>query len=219
MFLSKIIFLTLFSTAIVSAVPHDQSKRNVFTGGQIIIDYWYEHCLTLPANVADYCGYSDIYLPNARGHRTVDQAVREFNQFDQLINSNPRCSEVLGIYLCFHYFPVSGCPHSDSSAYVSLPCKETCKAAKTEECVALARLRKADWKWPSHMNCDLLKSNSSGELCSYAKQGITHTYSSQEFVTTMVANLTTTTVSVASGETTTPVPVVPGPDIAVNEGK
>ena len=205
MSLSKVVFLTLISTAIVTAVP--LSKRNVFTGGQRNIVDDEEHCFTLPANVADYCGYSNVYLPNARGHKTVKEAVDEFVHFEEMINSNPQCSDFLGIYLCFHYFPVSGCPHSESGDHVSPPCKETCEAAKTEECADLARFRKPAWKWPSHMNCDLLSSNSSGKLCSDAKEGINRTFIKQEIATTTSApNETTTSKPVTPKETTTPGP-------------
>lgn len=144
-----------------------------------------EKCLKLSDHVAAYCNYTHTLLPNTRGHTTIEDAEKEFNDFFSLINS--QCSPYLGTLLCFHYFPLSSCKpedevsgsdgatnpsNKDHSILPSLqiyPCKELCEIAKNTECTNHVRSG-PPYKWAEHLNCSLpeyISSQSEGHLCAY----------------------------------------------------
>lgn len=100
-----------------------------------------------------YCnsqfGYTHGLFPNHKG-QTAQQAAEEFNHFTQLIHSG--CSDKLGIFLCFTYFPF--CTPTTDRVQEILPCKETCEEVHKSECTDyVVNATKGDG-WASHLNCD-----------------------------------------------------------------
>lgn len=107
-------------------------------------------CVELPED--HYCTMFDgrartAYFPNPRGHKTFEQANKEFKDFIPLLQSG--CHEKLGTLLCFVYFPFC------ESAYPSLriyPCSETCEniTANNSQCTALIK----QIGWNDALQCD-----------------------------------------------------------------
>lgn len=92
------------------------------------------------------------YFPNPRGHKTFEQANKEFKDFIPLLQSG--CHEKLGTLLCFIYFPFC------ESAYPSLriyPCKEVCEdvTGNSSRCTALINQYAAADGWNDQLQCDI----------------------------------------------------------------
>lgn len=94
-------------------------------------------------------GYSNISLPNLRGHTTKEEAESELDQFSLVIQLN--CSPQLRAFLCFYYLP--NC--SLVPPYTLLPCRELCHEVK-DDCSPLLATYKL--VWPAHMICQHLPS-------------------------------------------------------------
>ena len=77
---------------------------------------------------------SKVFFPNPRGHETLEDAIREFNDFIPLLKSG--CHEKLGTFLCFIYFPFCTDDYPSLRIY---PCKEVCEdiTDKDGECTRL----------------------------------------------------------------------------------
>jgi len=87
-----------------------------------------------------YCSqvlnYSTVYLPNPRGHKTLDEAKKEFNDFIPLLQSG--CHPKLATFLCFTYFPL--CYDYGPNPPIKIyPCKEVCEEVAGEDtnCTAI----------------------------------------------------------------------------------
>lgn len=103
-----------------------------------------------------YCssqfGYQYGLFPNHKG-QSAKEAAAELNHFAQLFNSG--CSDKIGVFLCFTYFPLCT-PNTDSTSGSQLqevlPCKETCEEVHKSECTEY--VLNATGGWAEHLNCD-----------------------------------------------------------------
>ena len=100
------------------------------------------------------------YFPNLRGHKTVAEADKEFQDFIPLLQSG--CHPKLGTLLCFIYFPF--CEPSYPSLRI-YPCKEVCDEVHNSSCTALINQYAG---WNQQLQCDRphYLPRSSGQ-CSY----------------------------------------------------
>ena len=101
-----------------------------------------------------YCssqfGYQYGLFPNHKGQSAKETAA-EFNHFARLFDSG--CSDKIGVFLCFTYFPLCT-PNTDSSSQLQevLPCKETCEEVHKSECTEY--VSNATDGWAEHLSCD-----------------------------------------------------------------
>ena len=101
-----------------------------------------------------YCssqfGYQYGLFPNNKG-QSAEEAAAELNHFAQLFNSG--CSDKIGVFLCFTYFPLCT-PDTDSGSQLQevLPCKETCEEVHKSECTEY--VLNATGGWAEHLSCD-----------------------------------------------------------------
>ena len=100
---------------------------------------------------------STAYFPNPRGHKTLEEAEKEFNDFIPLLQSG--CHPKLGTLLCFIYFPFC------ESAYPALriyPCKEVCEEVTRDDsqCTTLIN-QYAGWNAQLQCNMPYFKPKSS----------------------------------------------------------
>lgn len=163
--MSSLWILTLFAVtvALVHATPID----NVWAGGRLETANKYE-CFDLPEYISCYCGYSVTVLPNARGHKTVNEAFSEFLDFVGLLTDDP-CSDQIGAFLCFEYFPFHAGPDKDTncgaSGTIIRPCNDTCQLAKNEACTDIVQLHTNSTRWAPHLECDNFPSPNGEEAC------------------------------------------------------
>lgn len=100
-----------------------------------------------------YCNsqfrYSHGLFPNHKG-QTAEQAAIEFGDFMQLIHSG--CSDKLGTFLCFTYFPL--CEPTVDEVQEILPCMETCEEVHKSECTEYVVNATNGNGWADHLKCD-----------------------------------------------------------------
>ena len=100
-----------------------------------------------------YCskfGYNLTISPNPWARDlTLEQAIREFSDFADLLRRN--CSEKLGTFLCFTYFPLCYKQPLAGTRKLVLPCKETCEAVHNSECNDL--VLGSVGEWGKHLQC------------------------------------------------------------------
>ena len=100
-----------------------------------------------------YCnsqfGYTHGLFPNNKG-QTAEEAVTEFNDFSLLLNSG--CSDKLGIFLCFTYFPL--CTPNMGPVQEILPCKEVCEEIHKSECTEHVLNATKGSGWAEHFDCN-----------------------------------------------------------------
>ena len=118
-----------------------------------------------------YCnsqyGYQHGLFPNHKG-QTAEQAAAELDHFAQLFNSG--CSDKIGVFLCFTYFPLCIPPTKDGTQLIGgaqleevLPCKETCEEVHKSECTEYVLNATRGTGWADHLSCnqDIFKPKSS----------------------------------------------------------
>ena len=113
-----------------------------------------EQCVSFHHHYCSRFGYNSTISPNpwARG-LTLEQATGEFDDFDSLLRNN--CSDKLGIFLCFTYFPL--CYElSLFNRQVILPCKETCDEVHASRCNDL--VLNSVGQWGPHLQCSNFQS-------------------------------------------------------------
>ena len=169
------VVLVITATGLQSTYSVPTPQTDACEGEQITIQPNDDKCFQLPQNIADYCNYTHTVLPNTRGHKTVKEALSEFNEFARLLHSN--CSEYLGTLLCFHYFPFSNCSVNSSvptgSSKIQIyPCRATCEAAKNPACTAFIYSR--GFYWAEHLDCSRTEFDVSLQNCAYGPN--TRTY-------------------------------------------
>ena len=120
-----------------------------------------------------YCnsqfGYEYGLFPNHKG-QTAKKAAEELNDFAQLFNSG--CSDKIGMFLCFTYFPLCQPPVDrivtvltiDDTQLIDkpsarelqevLPCKETCEEVHKSECTEYVLNATGGDAWPEHLSCN-----------------------------------------------------------------
>ena len=92
-------------------------------------------------------GYSNTSFPNARGHRTQQEANDELLAFDPLISMN--CSLHLRHFLCAYYVPF--CKSEMPPDLEVPPCRELCLQVRAD-CEWI--VKEYDGKWPQHLSCE-----------------------------------------------------------------
>lgn len=104
-----------------------------------------------------------VYLPNPRGHTTLEKAIEEFNDFLPLLEQG--CHPKVATLLCFLYFPFCAESHQEVRVY---PCKEVCEEVTNEYSSCTALVNQA-YGWNDQLNCTephFSKRVSSGQ-CAY----------------------------------------------------
>lgn len=135
---------------------------------------WYSGQLTVAPESDHTCEpfdqpYCRCFNPNERTHarfpnrRNQDaaDARTEFSDFVNVIKSG--CSDKIGGFLCFYYFPF--CLEDDSNRVFQqelLPCREVCEEVR-EDCKEV--FVSHGYPWPEFLDCsrDYFKPNTSGE--------------------------------------------------------
>ena len=89
-------------------------------------------------------------FPNARNLSIVD-AMREFSDFDRILELDNYCSYLLHSFLCIHYF--SPCdPSSEAGNPLVVPCREICVLAMGG-CLDYVFDTYLNISLPEHLNC------------------------------------------------------------------
>lgn len=103
----------------------------------------------------DYCQdvrvTKSVYLPNARGHDNQTQALKEFDDYLELITESA-CSNGLYHFLCSYYFPLCYTIAQDDRPIRVKPCRSLCEYVRAP-CEAV--LESNDIMWPAFLNCSL----------------------------------------------------------------
>ena len=152
-----------------------------------------------------YCsrfGYNHTVSPNPWARDlTLEQVEEEINDFNGLLNSN--CSNVLGTFLCFTYFPLCY-----GNRQVILPCKEVCDEVHTSRCNDLV-LNSAG-EWGPHLQCTNFRSKSEiqngncadgGQDMTGGKEDATMTTAQPPVTTERVKEVDLTTTEIKESET------------------
>ena len=109
--------------------------------------------LTVDAIFCENTGYyaeAVTYLPNARGHETLQMAAAELNDFIGLVNSN--CSNAISFFLCAFYVPACFEVPSPGSNVLFKPCRNLCEYVQSRcESVLVSN----GYDWPPYFNCSL----------------------------------------------------------------
>lgn len=115
---------------------------------------------------SDQFGYQYGLFPNHKG-QTAEEAAKELNDFAQLFTSE--CSDKIGVFLCFAYFPLctppidtvlnlDGTQLNDGPTTMQLqevlPCKETCEEVHKSECTEYVLNATRSDVWPEHLSCN-----------------------------------------------------------------
>lgn len=119
------------------------------------------HQRPLPTNEQEQCvpfhhyycskfGYNQTISPNPWARDlTLEQAIHEFGDFADLLRRN--CSEKLGTFLCFTYFPLCYKQPLAGVRKLVLPCRETCDIVHNSECNDL--VLGSVGEWGKHLQC------------------------------------------------------------------
>ncbi len=196
-------FVLLFAITTTLAFASPISKRQSGNGGMMVHNY---KCYALPKKVSDNCGYNTTVLPNTRGHKTVEEALSEFQDFAPLLTDSS-CSDDARVLLCFHYFPFLNCtPEQDVSDNQSItrPCNDICVAVTESESCTTHVNATTGTGWPHNLTCSTEESFPRSGVCSGLNATISKNYTVQ---------LPSTTVSLPEVTTpsTTPKPEVTSP--------
>lgn len=92
---------------------------------------------------------STAYFPNPRGHKSFEEAEKEFKDFIPLLQSG--CHAKLGTLLCFIYFPFC------ESAYPALriyPCKELCEEVTGDDTQCTTLINQVAG-WNDQLQCNM----------------------------------------------------------------
>ncbi len=198
-------FVLLFAITTTLAFASPISKRQSGNGGMMVHNY---KCHALPKKVSDKCGYNTTVLPNTRGHKSIEEACGEFQDFAPLLTDSS-CSDHARVLLCFHYFPFLNCtPGQDvsdiQSVSITRPCNDICVAVtQTESCTTHVNSTTGTG-WPHNLTCSTEESFPRSGVCSGLNATISKNYTMQ---------LPSTTVSLPEVTTpsTTPKPEVTSP--------
>lgn len=110
-----------------------------------------------------YCNrfenFNAAFFPNPRGHKTLDEAKSEFNDFIPLLQSG--CHEKLGTLLCFIYFPFCDSARPSIRIY---PCTELCEEVHNSLCTNLINNHGSGWNTALQCNNSIYRPISSN-LC------------------------------------------------------
>lgn len=144
--LSLLVSLTSISTAdAVGSVPE---PVGVYQRPPPIDEQ--EQCVPFHHHYCSKFGYSQTISPNPWARDlTLEQATNEFSDFNDLLRRN--CSDKLGTFLCFTYFPLCYKQPSAGERRLILPCKETCEAVHNSECNDL--VMGSVGEWGKHLQC------------------------------------------------------------------
>ncbi len=170
--MSSLSILTLFAVAFTLALATPLPRSDIWTGGQLPERESEHKVFDLPEDVSCYCGYNVTMLPNSRGHKTIQEAFREFSHFLRLLTASP-CSDQIGVLVCFEYFPFPAGPTSSVT-----PCRETCESAQNEACTSLV-LSVISTGWAKHLSCSKYESTDQNDtICVGPQATIKKDYSS-----------------------------------------
>ena len=152
-----------------------------------------DQCVPFTHTYCSTFGYNYTVSPNpwARG-LTIEGVQREIGDFNGLLNSG--CSSVLGIFLCFTYFPLCY-----GNGQVILPCKEVCDEVHNSRCNDL--VLNSVGQWASHLQCTNFRSKSEVQNGNCAL-GNLDTIGGTEDATTATAQPPVTTEGVKEATTT-----------------
>lgn len=123
-------------------------------------------------NITEVTVCGDIYplasFPNARGHLTAEEALREFLNFNPLIRAV--CSNGMVHFLCSIYFPF--CEVGNESLIIR-PCQELCQHVRL---TCEDDLAEFGLGWPPHLNCDNFAPDNTTDLdfCPIDLQQVTY---------------------------------------------
>ena len=98
------------------------------------------------------------FFPNPRGHKTFEEADKEFRDFIPLLRDG--CHEKLGTLLCFIYFPFCQPSYPNLRIY---PCKEVCEEVThpNSSCTSIVNSYTTGWNDQLQCQLDLYKPGSS----------------------------------------------------------
>ena len=100
-------------------------------------------------------GYNSTMFPNHLGHLTQQEAIKELQDFEALIESG--CSKYLSAFLCSLYFPIC----TPGLLSTVKPCRSLCEKSRNG-CAHI--LHKYGYKWK--FNCtEFPDPETSGEIC------------------------------------------------------
>ena len=92
---------------------------------------------------------SMVYFPNPRGHKTLEEAKKEFSDFIPLLQSG--CHPKLATLLCFIYFPFCASSYPSLRVY---PCKEVCEEVAGEDTQCTTLINQVAG-WNEQLACDM----------------------------------------------------------------
>ena len=135
-----------------------------------------DQCVPFHHSYCSRFGYNYTVSPNpwARG-LTLEQVETEIYHFNGLLNSN--CSNVLGTFLCFTYFPLCY-----GNRQVILPCKEVCDEVHTSRCNDI--VLNSVGQWGSHLQCTNFQSKSEIQNGNCADGGLFINGGKEDVITT-----------------------------------
>ena len=139
-----------------------------------------------------YCsrfGYNHTISPNPWARNlTLENAEKEFNDFNDLLANN--CSDQLGMFLCFTYFPL--CYEvPQNGRKIVLPCKETCEYVHNSTCNNI--ILRTVGQWGNHLQCANFRTKKETENgnCAGGHEEGDNDGNKQGLTTTAAPNVTT----------------------------
>jgi frizzled protein 5/8 len=145
----------LASASIQNPSYLNKDKRDLFNSASSETST--HKCQKITVPMCQHMEYNLTSMPNQFNHETQQEAAMEAHQFWALVEIN--CSKDLRFFLCSMYTPVC-VPNYPKPIRA---CKSVCIRAR----IGCERyMKKFDFDWPEHMNCDLFPEYGSGkEVC------------------------------------------------------
>ena len=145
----------LASTSIQNPIYLNKDKRDLFNSASSETST--NKCQKITVPMCQHMEYNLTSMPNQFNHETQQEAAMEAHQFWALVEIN--CSKDLRFFLCSMYTPVC-VPNYPKPIRA---CKSVCIRARIG---CEKYMKKFDFDWPEHMNCDLFPEYGSGkEVC------------------------------------------------------
>lgn len=146
--------------AVTASSPTTTESNSVMVNPRPVPTTDQDQCVPFQHYYCSKFGYNYTISPNpwVRG-LTFEQAKTEFEDFTDLFKQN--CSEQLGTFLCFTYFPLCYHQHDVQAKKLVVPCRETCEIVHQSECndIILGGLG----QWPGHLRCSKFHTKSETE--------------------------------------------------------
>ena len=124
-------------------------------------------CESLQVQECNQLGCNLTYIPNQRGHKSQEEAYKEFKDFLPLVLN--KCSNAILHFLCSFYFPICFSISGSTQIMRLNPCRSLCEYVEPS-CTKL--LNQANFMWPAFFNCSIEHSFAIGSTLCFGQDNL-----------------------------------------------